>query len=275
MSLSIVHEKIDDIPEAFRELYAEKDGKFHLTGVAGVKTQTDIDRIQEALRKEREEHKQTKEKYSVWADLDHAEVTQKLDRFQELEVAASGKAEEIDKKLEELSEARVKSRIAPLEREHKKLSADHQEMLKELNSLRQEKTQRLIHDRVRQAATELKVRPEAQADVLLLADAVFSVTEHGDILTKENPYGVSPGLDPALWLQDMQEKRPHWWPASSGGGAGGSGASGHGSNNPWSSENWNLTKQGEIVKQHGIDKAKALAAAAGTTVGGVRPRPKK
>jgi hypothetical protein len=45
-------------------------------------------------------------------------------------------------------------------------------------------------------------------------------------------------------------------------------------NNPWSHENWNLTAQGRYYQEHGAEKANRMAAAAGTTVGGQKPKPK-
>ena len=85
----------------------------------------------------------------------------------------------------------------------------------------------------------------------------------------------SQGLGPKDWLADIQKTRPHWWPESEGGGAGGN-RSGTGSfaNNPFSLEHWNLTEQGKItVSDHA--RAEQLAKAAGTTIGGGKPAPKK
>jgi len=45
--------------------------------------------------------------------------------------------------------------------------------------------------------------------------------------------------------------------------------------NPFTHDNWNLTKQGAIVKEHGTAKAEQMAKAAGTTVGGPQPTAKK
>jgi len=44
--------------------------------------------------------------------------------------------------------------------------------------------------------------------------------------------------------------------------------------NPWKAETWNVTEQGNIVR---TDRARAdkLAAAAGTKVGGLKPKPVK
>jgi hypothetical protein len=38
-------------------------------------------------------------------------------------------------------------------------------------------------------------------------------------------------------------------------------------NNPWSAEHWNLTKQGEVVKQLGVSRAALIAKQAGATFG--------
>jgi hypothetical protein len=43
--------------------------------------------------------------------------------------------------------------------------------------------------------------------------------------------------------------------------------------NPWTFANWNLTAQGQYVVKHGIIKAQAAAAEAGTTLGGPKPPP--
>jgi len=277
MALGISHEKIDDIPEQYRELYTEQDGAFVLTGIQGVKTQADIDRIHGGLVKERDEHKVTKASLHVWDGLDHQEVRTKLDRFTELEVAAKGNKDEMDAKLEELTEARVLTRLAPVERENKTLKTRCQELEERAGTLEKEKTYRTIGDQVLDACVKSKVVDEARADVIMLANQVMDVTEDGKtVLTKENPYGVTPGLSPDVFLSEMQDKRPHWWPKSVGGGAGGSGANfGAGASNPWTHAGWNMTKQGQFIKENGIEKAEQMAKTAGTTIGGRRPEAKK
>ena len=74
----------------------------------------------------------------------------------------------------------------------------------------------------------------------------------------------------------MQVKRPHWWPASEGGGAGGGGAGGViGGENPWARDKWNITKQSLYVKEHGQEKAIAAAKAVGSHLGSVHPPAEK
>ena len=72
VKLKTIYDKQEDIPENFGELYTEKNGKFELTAVEGVKTQADIDRVNSALVKERNDHKMVKEKLQAFGDVDPA-----------------------------------------------------------------------------------------------------------------------------------------------------------------------------------------------------------
>jgi hypothetical protein len=42
---------------------------------------------------------------------------------------------------------------------------------------------------------------------------------------------------------------------------------------PWSAKGWSLARQGQFVKDHGIDRAHAEAARWGCKVGSTRPNP--
>jgi len=134
-----------------------------------------------------------------------------------------------------------------------------------------------VHDKIREAAVAAKVMPEVMADVLLLSDNVFELTEDGKgLLTKENAYGVDAGLTPDTFFQTQQERRPYWWPPSTGGNSKGSGNKGGGGGvNPWAADTWNLTEQGKYVKEHGMEKAQQMAKMAGATVGGSKPVARK
>ena len=279
MPLQAVHEKIDDIPEQYRDLYTEKGGKFELTGITGVKTQADVDRLQAALTKEREEHKNAKNALGIWGDLKHEEVVAQLDKIPELEAAAKGKLDEAQ--IEEIVNRRVdgtiKSRTAPLERQLK-AATDTIALLKTDNEkLTGEKRSRFIGDDVRSELIKNKVIPEAHDDALMIADRIFEIPEEGGRPVTKEGVGVTPGITADIWLQEMQPKRPHWWPLSAGGGATGGGRDGGNfmGGNPFSAEHWDVTKQGQIVRTQGREKAEQMAKAAGTTVGGLKPKPRK
>lgn len=270
--LNSVYDKLDEIPEPYRPLFQEKGGKFELHGVSGLKPESAFTALNEALRKERTDHGAAKAKLGVWGDLKHEDVQSILDSVPELTARAN--AANDPKKLEELVNARLNTHIAPLDRKLKKYETDMQALVTERDALRGERTQRTIQDAVRSAAAELKVIPGAMEDVLMYAGAVFSVTEDGKVLVKDNATGHTPGLDAKAWLQDMQPKRGHWWPPSQGGGSHGSGGGGGsfaGKSNPWSKEGWNLTQQGQVLKLQGRETAERMATSVGSTIGSTKP----
>lgn len=261
MPIPYTVDSLDSIPAQFHELYTQSGDKFIATGITGVKTQADIDRIQGALTKERNDHKAIKQKFAPLLDRDITEVVADLDRIPELEAAASGKVD--DKAIERI----VTSRLAPINRELEQTKVKLTEQTQLNQTLEQGITTRTVTDAVRDAALKAKVTPDAIDDVLLYADRVFHV-ENGQVVTKDG-VGITPGLDPAAWITDMQPKRPHWWPASVGGGAGGGNSFG-GASNPWSAKSWNMTEQARMYREN-PDLAGQMAKLAGTSIGGPKP----
>jgi len=276
MPLKVIHDTVDEIPEPFRELYSEEDGKFVLTGIEGIKTQKDVDALTRAADLERKNHKETKEKLSVWKDMNHGDVTKNLDRIKELEIAAAGKIDDQDKHLEKLVEARIHSRIAPVERERETLATENKDLKDQISGHVKKQNRRTIDDHMQTACTKSKVRLGNIPDALMFANSVMGIGDDGKPVTKENQLGIPQGLSPDMLLNEIAAKRERdWWPESKGGGAGGSGGGGGiiGSN-PWTADGWNLTEQGKVLKGQGRDAAERLAKAAGTKVGGRRPEKK-
>lgn len=277
--LKDVHDKIDEIPEAFRELYTEKGGKYELTGITGVKTSADVARINTSLEKERNEHAATKAKLATWGELVHDDVVKKLDRIEELEAAAGNKLDEA--KLEELANKRaegiVKTRVAPLERQLKMLEKEKTELLDSNTKLSAKDRTRNREDTLRPLLIEAKVLPEHHEDVLMYAERHLELSGDGKWIVKDGIPGVTAGSLPRDWLAELIEKRPGWLPGSNGGGARGSGPGIGilGGPNPWAHDTWNMTAQGAYLRTHGKDKAEAAAKAVGTKVGGPRPAAKK
>lgn len=271
MKLKSVYENQEDIPEGYADLFTEKSGKWIFTGVEGIKTQADVDTLSTALAKERKDHKATKDKLATFGDLDPEEVHTKLDRIAELEAAAGGKIDEA--KINEIVEGRVKTKLAPIERELKKAKDELAEREAKITEFTQKERNRMISDVVTKAARESKVRPEAIEDALMLAERVMDIDEAGNVVTKDG-VGVTPGIDPATWLTEIQDKRAHWWPESSGAGALGNKGNLNGGTNPFTAEHWNMTEQGRIFKENRA-RAEQLAKSAGTTIGGQKPAAKK
>ena len=265
--LKAILDTLEGVEPHFHSLYTERNGKFELTGIEGIKTQADIDRLQTALTKERGDHKLLKDRYALLGDRKPEDVIAALDRIPELEAAAKGNID--DAKLNEMVEGRIKSRLAPVERQAQTLQQQLSEANASLEMLRTKDSLRIVTDAVRGAASKLKVVDSAVEDVTLLAERLFTIDETGAVVTKDN-VGVTPGISADVWLTDMQAKRPHWWGPSQGGGAGGNRGGVSGVTNPWSKDAWNLTEQGRVYKENS-GKAEQLAKAAGTTIGGPKP----
>lgn len=129
---------------------------------------------------------------------------------------------------------------------------------------------------VSEAAVEAKTLAEVGvlADIKRAAREVYAFDPELDALVMKDAQGnVVYGKDGKTpkpvseWLLEQQEKSRHWWGVSTSGKAPGSKLPGGMDANPWSKEGWSLTKQGEVVREHGLDRAKSLAQAAGSSIG--------
>lgn len=283
--LKTVYATQEEIPEGYENLYTERNGQWELTGVQGVKTQADIDRVQGALVKEREAHKVTKAALVPFEGLDPeaiAATTIELEEVKAQLAAVKGDGTIDETKLEPIIAARVAQRVAPVEREKASLTRQLDAAKAtiatkdgEVTGLKTTITTGNVERAIRDAAVEAKVQGPAVVDAVLHGRSVFEVTEDGRIITKDSA-GVTPGLTPKEWLNDQKETSPHWWPASVGGGSKGGGSNGAGgyagANNPWSKEGWNITKQGALIKSLGETKAAEIAAQAGCKIGDTKPK---
>lgn len=274
MKLKLVYGTQEDIPNGYEALYTEKDGKWHLTGVEGMKTSEDIARLTESLRKEREDHKKAKDVLAKLGgpDLDADALVEKLDEYEELKLRVeSGEGGKIDdKKVEELVEQRVQRRLAPVERERDRLKTRNTELENENGTLKGTITRGTVESELRRHATEGKVVTSALDDILDIGANIFEVAEDGAVVTRQGLRNVPAGITPDVWLSDMKEKRPHWWPASQGGGAGGGSKDGGTTSNPWTKDNWSIEAQAQLVRTD-PGKADRMAKAAGVHVGAMSP----
>lgn len=278
MTIELSYENKEALPEAFRrdavfnELFTvEDDGKVVLSGVTGMKTQRDVDTVKEALRKERKDHGKTKDALRAWGSLNAEETLTQLDRVKELEAAAGGKLD--DEKLNELVERRLAQKTGPLERQIKELIEAGTTLEKENAALKSSIESRNLNDSVRSVALESKSHSTAIPDIEMAASVMLEKNDEGRWVTKSDIDGLTPGLDVKGWMKEMIKIRPHWWPESHGGGGrGGGGGNSFSGNNPFSREHWNLTEQGKIMNEQGREVADRMAKAAGTKVGGVRPK---
>ena len=146
--LKSFYASLDEIPENYQDLFEEKNGGYHLTGVEGIKTQADINRLTVALNKERKEHEATKTKLNDFrGERTLEEIQADLDRIQELEAAAADKID--DEKINSMVESRLRTKLAPVERERDQLKASHMEALEKITAFETTEKRRKIHDAVR------------------------------------------------------------------------------------------------------------------------------
>jgi hypothetical protein len=280
MALKAQIESLEDVAEGLRSEYRETQDPTSKKTVYVLDIDGPIDPLpgartlkDENARRRIENTKLTEQvgKFKVLGERDPNEILSILDRVPELEAAAKGKLDETT--INGIVETRLRSKLAPIERERDQFKTRATELEAANTELTAKERKRLITTAASSAARATKVIDSALEDVELLAERVLEVDDHGNVVTRDG-VGVTPGLSAKDWLADMQAKRPHWWGPSAGGGAGGAGGGRGGSGaNPWKAETWNMTEQMAIVR---TDRARAdkLAQAAGTTVGGGKPKAK-
>jgi len=268
MKLKRAYKTQDEIPAQYEDLYTEVDGQWVFSAIEGLPSPEDVANLREALRKEKNDHKATRQKIQ---DIDPEEVQELRDEVEELraKVKVGGSTEDIDRKIEEVADVKAKKLTGPLERENAKLKDQIAQLEGANANLTGTIKSSQIEVALRRAAEKASVVGTAIDDALAIGLSHFDLDDGGKIITRENaPTG--PGFTPEAWLEQMRESRPHWWPTSEGGGAtGGKGVGG--GTNPWAADNWNVTEQGTIYKKS-PDRAAQLAKAAGTTVGGAKPK---
>lgn len=255
------------IPEAYRNLYTENNGTFALTQVQGIKTQQDVNNVMESLRKERNDHSAIKQKYSVFGDKDPNEILTQLDRIAELEAAAAGAKS--PEELETLVAARLQTKTGPLERELAEVKTQLQAALEESTEYKTQIRNSTIANDIRAAAVKAKVRPEAIDDLIFQGQTLFDLDETGKSIAKAGG-SITPGIMPEVWLTELKQIKPFYWPASQGVGAKPGFHMPGGGLNPFTKEGWNKTQQYEMVRND-REKAEQMAKAAGVEIGATKP----
>lgn len=266
MKLRAMYTDENEIPSGFRELYEEQDGKFVLRrdAIEGVKTQADLDRVNDTLKKERKARADAESKlkrFEALGDRDPDELLRTLDEVESLRTQVGAG----DAKSEEAIQKRIAAEVAkatnPLQRELDKFKGEAETHRKRADELDGRIRRSTLEAELTKAATGLKVRGEALEDILRYQD-LFEVADDGRVITKAELKGVSAGLDPQGWLSERRQDRPHWWPDSVGGGATGGSGGPNQSGNPFAKTSPNLTKASQLI-QADRSKAEAYARAAG------------
>jgi len=209
MKYKIDKAAFDALPEAIQALY-KGEGDTYTLQVEGIKTPEDVENVQAALRKEREEHDATKATLKTTA----ADLGTATDKVTVYENDDSKKLEK-----EQLVE------FARLQRENEALTADNGTLKASFDSLTGEVTTNKIVAHLRSEAKGI-IREDA-IDNEIQALANHFVSADGKFLTNST-LGDKSGLEAKAYLTQFVEGRSYLVPTSKGGGAGGGGGSGDG-----------------------------------------------
>jgi hypothetical protein len=200
--------KLDDVPEAYRGLYVEKDGSFVVDPAKLEDFEwDDKEELRTALEAERKERKQAKadlEKYKG-IDPDKARAAQaKLDELDEKQLIDKGEFERLNKKRE-------------TERETERAAWE-----KEKETYVSQLTKFKLTDKVRAAALAAGVIPEDIDDVLTITSNRFRLGEKDQIVILDKDGDESSLTLDKYFGEEFKAQKPKFYAAS---GAGGSGAS--------------------------------------------------
>ncbi|MEA2174116.1 MAG: hypothetical protein QOD00_1708 [Blastocatellia bacterium] len=200
--------KLDEVPEAYRGVYVEKDGGF---GVDPAKLEDfewdDKEELSGALERERKERKDAKAALERFKDLDPDKAREALDKLQKLEEKKLMDKGEFDRLLTkrkeefDLAEAELKRQLA--ERDSR---LDNYELI----------------NPIRDAALKAGVLPEDIEDVLKITSHRFKLDENRKPVVLDKDGDVSSALTvEKFWAEEFKTQKPKFYGAS---GAGGSGA---------------------------------------------------
>ena len=207
--LPTVFDSLDAVPEAIREHYTEREGKFYLEVDKPENVATGLAKKRDVVLREK---KALAEKLSAYESRFRGKTIEEIEAIitsaEQAETETARKEGNLDKVIE-----RFKTTEQQLKDAHK---AEKDQLISQLNKFK-------IDDRLRKAALDGGVIREIADDVVDLIRKRTQLTE-GDqlvILDKEGGDPLSVSVE-KFFADVFKQERPHYYEAS---GAGGSGAS--------------------------------------------------
>ena len=221
LQLAQRYESADAIPEAFRELYVERDGGyvFDWSQVEGAVDPAAVDAALGELRAEREAHKATKRRLAAYraGDAPPPLTPEERAQWEEYERLVE-EVERLEFQLHQRTEAEVQrlaeeiaaERVAALEEELADLDDELQGIRQELAELKAGETERV----------EIDARLQAIKDALprfafvdgVEADLVWHAIEGPEPLRVGHDGRVrsARGESVVEWIERLARSRPHW-----------------------------------------------------------------
>lgn len=193
--IKTVIDKLEDIPEALKDFYSERDGKYYL--------QTDeASGLKSALEKEKEASRKTKEMLA-----EYKSKIEEIEKQKEKEKLSDGDLEGV-----------IEGRLA-------KYKQDYEQKLNAEIAVKNSLMSSALKAELRSNALKAGVSPMAVDDVVMRGVGLFVVDDDGSIVSKKDgqvqfgkdgksPYSVSE------WLEEIKPNTPHWYAdMNKGGGA--------------------------------------------------------
>ena len=263
MALKAIIDNKEEIPEGTESYYEEKDGKFHLS-VEGFTEKSKLDEFRDSninLKKQMEDIQAQLSQHEGIDPVQAREALEKVKGLENKELLEKGQFDEILKN----KEVEYGGKIEQLTKHAQDQEKVAQTYKDELETYR-------ITSAIQTAVNEVG-NPQSSAIAAILARAknswqiddkgvLFCIDGSGKARYSEKGDTY---LSPQEWAKELVHNAPHLFVSSVGGGANGSGTAKGSADNPWLKENFNLTKQGQIIKDN-ASLAKQLAGEAGVVL---------
>jgi hypothetical protein len=275
-----VTDSLEKVPESVRPYFVETDdgGVFRLL-VDGVAPKEKFEEFRSNNTDLNKRLAEAERQMTVYRAIneDPDKLKQDYDRLLKLEQRFKDK-DLIDKDgFEKAVEQRTSEMKSASEGQIRALSEALNKAISERDQAIQDNERIIIHRAITDAALAAKAIPGAIPNILdqaardgwTLNDKKQPIMmRNGEIVFGEN--GVDP-LSPKEWAaRSLHDSCPWFFNTAAGTGATGNSVPG-GPTNPWTRDNWNLTKQGEYIQKEGLAKAEAMARAAGSSITAIHP----
>lgn len=252
----------DEIPEAYRPLYAERDGRYRLA-IPGIKTDEEVRALDTALRRERQ-NVQTAAEKAREAEEQARQAREDLDRLRRRGHADEpddddqprrrrGSNGRDDHDLERAWQKRYDEDLGKANRRLEEAEAQRKELADTVASFVARERQRTVDDAIRRVMRAEKVIAKDD-DVLAIARQLFTLDEDGMVIARDEA-GPIPNLTPEKWLNEQRIERPYWWHRIAGGGANGAGPEGAPRRKR---SDMSVDEKAEYIAKYGQDKYLAL-----------------
>lgn len=166
-----------------------------------------IEKLQAALKAEREAHKATKAQYL--APVREALGLGDDASVDDITATLGTRLGDVDAQLNERTAA---------------LTTERDEARSEAEKIKGEWSDFRVCTGLESAFSRSGAAEQNAADFMALARPLFTVADDGRIVTRDGAPNTVPGMTPDQWIvSQLRQSRAHWWPLSSGGGAKGGG----------------------------------------------------